>query len=193
MGFAMMRLSAAVVTMGGLGLVGLGAACGPAGGGGAGGATEPPPATSSSGTTNPGGGCAAPGEVCSESMPCCMSGQNSEVGPLGATCVSNDNSCHANCTTGSDCTSGCCTTLVGQNFGVCADPSYCCVDPGGSCTENGQCCQTGSNVGAYGATCVSNDDTCHAKCHSGGDCASGCCLALTGESYGACAAASYCP
>ena len=66
-----------------------------------------------------------------------------------------------------------------------------CQQPGDACTTNGQCCQTGTNV-SRGAFCIMDDGVCHAKCSTGTDCSSGCCVAVTGQSLGACAAASNC-
>jgi hypothetical protein len=64
--------------------------------------------------------------------------------------------------------------------------AYVCAMPGGACTENGNCCQSGSNVGPVGATCLSDDNSCHAACMSSSDCKSGCCIELKGVSFGAC-------
>jgi hypothetical protein len=40
--------------------------------------------------------------------------------------------------------------------------------------------------------CISQDNACHSTCTSNSECQSGCCAAVTGESYGVCANASYC-
>jgi hypothetical protein len=129
--------------------------------------------------------CATPGESCSSSTPCCQTGSNE---PSGAACISNDGLCHAKCTSGSECESGCCATVQGESWGVCAVASECtCVAPGGSCASTTQCCQGGA-----GAVCISNDNACHAKCTANSQCASGCCVQVQGEAWGVCAAASNC-
>jgi hypothetical protein len=71
-------------------------------------------------------------------------------------------------------------------------PTSACADAGESCLQNADCCQTGSKVGPQGATCLSDDFVCHAKCTANSQCGSGCCAALQGTNFGACAAAAYC-
>ncbi len=71
-------------------------------------------------------------------------------------------------------------------------PTSACADAGASCLQNTDCCQTGSKVGPLGATCLSDDFVCHAKCTANSQCGSGCCAALQGTNFGACAAAAYC-
>jgi hypothetical protein len=63
-----------------------------------------------------GGGCATPGETCSTSSQCCQSGSN--ISSLGAVCITQDDTCHALCTTSSQCTK-CCAQLQGSSNGVC--------------------------------------------------------------------------
>jgi hypothetical protein len=148
---------------------------------------------SGSPTPTPTPTCVNPGGTCSETTQCCQSGTGISS---GAVCISNDDECHATCTADSQCESGCCAAIEGESYGVCAAATECaaptCVAPGASCSATSQCCQTGSTVGPYGSTCISNDDECHSICHSGSDCESGCCAQVTGESWGVCAAATDC-
>jgi hypothetical protein len=137
------------------------------------------------------GTCAAVGLSCTESSGCCQTGQG--IGIEGAQCISNDGTCHASCSSDSECESGCCAQVDGQTYGVCADSSYCpppppvCTPVGDSCsTQN--CCQVGTGIGPYGATCANYE--CSAKCYSSSECSSGCCMELGGESYGACGSPS---
>jgi hypothetical protein len=78
-----------------------------------------------------------------------------------------------------------------------ASSSSSTAGSGGSCSAPGQacgsgCCQSGPTVGPFGAVCVSEDNECHAICHSNDECSSGCCAGLEGKSYGACATADHC-
>jgi hypothetical protein len=60
--------------------------------------------------------CAAAGVACTTSADCCAN----------ETCVTPSNTCAANCTTGSQCESGCCAALTNTSAtGVCSDPIYC--------------------------------------------------------------------
>jgi hypothetical protein len=68
-----------------------------------------------------------------------------------------------------------------------------CVAPGATCAASTDCCQT-SSATPMGAVCIVDDGVCHAKCMTGSQCVSGCCVPVTGETYGVCAdAATYCP
>jgi hypothetical protein len=133
--------------------------------------------------------CNAVGATCTATASCCQSG--SGIGPSGAICISNDNLCHAACASNAECQSGCCAPVQGQALGVCAAASECaptCVGPGGGCSVSTDCCQSGTNV-PYGATCLTDDFTCHDVCYASSDCSSGCCIQLQGLSYGACGSA----
>ena len=141
------------------------------------------------GDPNPGSSCDPVGTACSATANCCQSGTG--LGAEGALCISNDNLCHAACSTNSECQSGCCALVEGKALGVCAAATECaptCAGPGAGCTVPADCCQTGTNV-PYGATCLSEDYTCHDVCYASSDCASGCCIQLQGLSYGACGSA----
>ena len=130
--------------------------------------------------------CDPVGTTCTTTTSCCQTGAG--IGAAGAICISNDNLCHAACTTDAECTSGCCAPVQGQTLGVCAESSDCaptCVQPGGACALSSQCCQSGVDI-PYGATCLTNDYTCHDICYASSECAGGCCIALEGLSYGAC-------
>jgi len=151
----------------------------------------------SQGGTGAGGSsaCSGPSGPCKGNSDCCG------YATSGATeiCLSDDSVCHATCTSGSQCQSGCCvsTTVNGQaSYGACVAASHCtpaCSQAGASCTKNSDCC----GYAASGAKeiCLSNDNLCHATCTSGSQCASGCCVQTSVNgvaSYGACAAASNC-
>lgn len=100
------------------------------------------------------------------------------------------------CTSDSDCKGS--RVCVG---GQCVDPTptdsgtrtdtHVCQPSGQSCAVNGDCCQTDPSA-PKGEACITNDHVCHAKCDANGECESGCCAKVTGETYGACAAASAC-
>jgi hypothetical protein len=93
------------------------------------------------------------------------------------------------------CGGACCAAGEVCRANACAPPEVdggVCGAPGVSCTDTAQCCQTGTGLGTLGAVCISDDNSCHAKCTSGVECKSGCCAPVKGESYGVCAAASYC-
>jgi hypothetical protein len=61
--------------------------------------------------------CKPPAGTCAINGDCCQTG--TAVGTLGAVCLSNDNVCHAACTTSSECTGGCCLQLQGVSYGAC--------------------------------------------------------------------------
>jgi hypothetical protein len=68
--------------------------------------------------------CAQAGYACAKNSDCCG------YATTGASeiCLSVDDLCHATCTSGSQCASGCCvtTTINGQaSYGACAAASYC--------------------------------------------------------------------
>ena len=146
--------------------------------------------TNNNNNNNNNNSCDSVGTTCTSTANCCQTG--SGIGPSGAICISNDNLCHAACKTDAECASGCCAAVQGQSLGVCADSSNCaptCAAPGASCSVPADCCQTGTNI-PYGATCLSDDYTCHDVCYASSECTSGCCIQLQGLSYGACGSAS---
>jgi hypothetical protein len=51
-------------------------------------------------------------------MDCCQSGTGISN---GAVCVSDDNACHAICTSSSQCKSGCCIKLQNESYGDCGE------------------------------------------------------------------------
>jgi hypothetical protein len=139
--------------------------------------------------SGPQGSCQAPGGACTVTTECCQGGGG--VGSGGQVCISNDNACHAICSSNSECASGCCAPVQGQNYGVCATAADCqppppsCSHPGQSCASPSDCCSNDPNA-PMGQTCLSNDNVCHALCSSSSECTSGCCIKLQGVSYGAC-------
>jgi hypothetical protein len=116
--------------------------------------------------------CAAPGGWCLQTSQCCQTGKN--VGSNGATCLSDDFVCHANCTANSQCTSNCCAALQGVSYGVCADKSFCAATTPTtpkSCTDTAQC--PGNCVGNCCPACTSEGGTNHCGqlcCDSSGFC-----------------------
>ncbi len=72
------------------------------------------------------------------------------------------------------------------------DTGVCGAEPGDGCSATKDCCQSSARA-PKGQICLSDDSSCHAKCTNDYECTSGCCAALKGESYGACAATSFCP
>lgn len=138
------------------------------------------------GSSGSGGNCAGPGSYCSVNGDCCSAGDH--IGPLGQVCISDDSSCHAACSSNSECSSGCCAGVSGSAYGACGAASLCetsCGAPGASCTVTGDCCSSASNA-PYGETCLSDDYTCHADCTASSQCNSGCCVKLANVSYGVC-------
>jgi hypothetical protein len=136
--------------------------------------------------TSIGNTCDPVGTTCTTTTSCCQTGVG--ISAAGAVCISNDNLCHAACTTDAECTSGCCAPVEGQSLGVCAEASDCaptCVAPGGGCSLSTDCCQSGATI-PYGATCLTDDYTCHDICYASSECTGGCCIELQGLTYGAC-------
>jgi hypothetical protein len=134
-------------------------------------------AGSASGTGGGSAVCIQPGSACVNS--CCT----------GAICVTDGTTsvCAAQCTAGTDCSSGCCASLQDGRH-VCSPPDRCqaaptCLQPGATCVS--KCCA--------GALCVTDGTTslCAAICAVGTDCNSGCCAPLQDGSH-VCAPASQC-
>lgn len=112
-----------------------------------------------SGTGGAGGMCVAPGATCAASTDCCQTGATS---PTGAVCISDDNLCHAKCTTGTQCKSGCCAPVMNETYGVCADAAtYCPVlkGVGDPCTVDAECA-SGSCSAWCQATCGAGNSLC---------------------------------
>lgn len=161
------------------------------------------PSTSSGSGTPTGSTCHDQGASCAKNAECCGYGEGNSV------CVNTGTEalCAGTCTKGSDCKSGCCTSLK-EGGHVCAPSSYCggtggsggggsggssggsggsCKTTGTSCTQNGDCCGYASGA----STCISDDNLCHDRCTKGSDCKSGCCAPLK-SGGGVCASASWC-
>lgn len=67
--------------------------------------------------------------------------------------------------------------------------SFACVQPELPCDANGECCGFSEALEPGDAQCVDfgGGPTCTSICTSGGDCPTGCCVALEGSvTYGAC-------
>jgi hypothetical protein len=123
--------------------------------------------------------CAASLDTCAKNGDCCGFSTHSNYcvntgGSLGAICA-------IACTSGSECSSGCCAPLK-DGGSVCAPSTACqtaCAADLGSCSKNGDCCgyATGHNYcvntgGSLGAICA-------ISCTSNSQCSSGCCASLT--------------
>jgi len=147
--------------------------------------------TGTAGASAPSGGagttsttCKPPGGVCTQRADCCQSGANIPTAN-GATCDTSDHLCHANCTDGAQCNSGCCLPLAGTNYGSCEVSAQCsCLPESTTCNPQApnQCC--GGSVGG----CYPGDSKCHRLCLANADCPSGCC----DTSLRLCAPSSYC-
>jgi len=109
-----------------------------------------PTATSSSATnptTTTGSGCSAlPGVACSQASDCCT---DPNKAPLGALCIQESSggaTCHAKCTTNSQCASGCCAGVQGGG-NVCAAASNCQAlkGIGDACSSSSECASNSCN------------------------------------------------
>jgi len=78
-----------------------------------------------------------------------------------------------------------------RNTGGTAGTGGGCQSPGSTCTLDNQCCQSGTGV-SEGAFCIEQTGLCHATCALNDDCVSNCCVAVTGQTRGACVSASFC-
>lgn len=137
------------------------------------------PSGGTAGATAPSGGsagttsttCKVPGGVCTQRSDCCQSGADIPTAN-GATCDASDHLCHANCTDGALCNSGCCLPVAGTNYGTCEVSTQCgCLPEGTTCNAQAtnKCC--GGSV----AVCYAGDSECHRVCFVDGDCPSNCC------------------
>jgi hypothetical protein len=94
-------------------------------------------------------------------------------------CITNDYVCHAQCTTGSQCNSGCCAQVTGESYGVCASTDHCQptgYGVGTHCTANTQCAS---------GTCAGGTGWCTESCSpSNTICAGGYGTAGLYNSYG---------
>lgn len=111
------------------------------------------------GTGGAGGMCLAPGATCNASTDCC---QTSSTTPTGAVCIVDDGVCHAKCTTGAQCVSGCCAAVMGETYGVCADAATYCPTlkgVGDPCAANAECA-SGSCNGWCQASCGAGNSSC---------------------------------
>lgn len=120
-----------------------------------------PKDTGASGTgavTGGGGMCQQPGDSCALTVDCCQSGSKASK---GAYCISEDNLCHAKCTTGSDCASKCCVSVTGEAMGACAAASECAsgAGVGDPCSANGDCASGSCNRWCQ-ATCSATNAVC---------------------------------
>jgi hypothetical protein len=117
----------------------------------------------------------------------CSSGNSGGGGgdDAGAGCSSD-----ADCKGSATCKAGQCVDPGAGDSGAHVDAGSC-KHPGDGCGSNTDCCQTDPKA-PKGAVCIASDNVCHAKCYANSECESGCCAAIKGESYGACAVASAC-
>ena len=81
--------------------------------------------TGRGGTGGTGPSCVPPNGTCTTTANCCQSGPNIPTA-YGATCLSDDHLCHADCNLDDDCMSFCCIDLSPQQvYGVCAAAINC--------------------------------------------------------------------
>ena len=116
-------------------------------------------ASGGSGMAGAGGMCIEPGGTCTVSSGCC---QTSSGTPMGAVCITDDNVCHAKCASGTQCVSGCCASVTGQSYGVCADAATYCPalkGVGDPCAADSECASGSCNDWCQ-ATCASGNSTC---------------------------------
>jgi hypothetical protein len=145
-------------TGGAVGNAGAAAGGRPGSGGAVGGGGAPAPGSGGSGAGGSPMMCVAPGFTCAMSTECCQTG---DTAPTGATCLSDDHLCHAKCTSGSQCKSGCCAALTGQTYGACAATSFCPAlkGVGDPCAANTECA-TGLCSGWCRGACDATNDLC---------------------------------
>ena len=128
--------------------------------------------------------CKPPGGTCTKTTDCCQSGP-AITPPNGATCDASDHLCHADCTDGAECNSGCCFPVAGTNYGSCEASAQCgCLPEGTACNPQAanKCC--GGSVGG----CYPGDSQCHRLCATDANCPSGCC----DTSLNLCAPSTFC-
>lgn len=125
-------------------------------------------------------GCLTAGTACDGSGDCCQ----------GTLCVDDPASgpvCAAFCTSGSDCSSGCCVGLASRPESVCVDASNCQAQ----CAEVLDFCGTGEPPCCSGLVCVDfqkDGVRCARTCSAGSDCVgSGCCVGLADGTTNVCA------
>jgi hypothetical protein len=97
--------------------------------------------------------------------------------------------CAASCLNGSQCNTGCCTTLIEGTAAVCAPTNYCA----GSCAKAGESCS--STTCCPNTVCVTSTVTgvsCAARCANHSQCASGCCAPLDNTGELVCSPATFC-
>jgi hypothetical protein len=139
------------------------------------------------GVDGAGGACAADGESCANGA-CCD----------GLECLSlNDGAllCHAPCSAGTDCSSGCCVDVRVSGAAarqLCGEATICfpdgCEPEGESCGSDAPCCAGLACVIGAGA----GRDGCRVRCQQNEDCDSGCCTPFSGGEGGFCDDAIYC-
>ena len=126
---------------------------------GSGGAVGTGGATGTGGTAGAGGMCLAPGGTCAATTDCCQTGSTA---PTGAVCISDDNLCHAKCTSGTQCKSGCCASVMGETYGVCADAATYCATlkgVGDPCTADTECASGSCSIWCQ-APCGAGNSIC---------------------------------
>lgn len=110
------------------------------------------------------------------------------------TCLTSEvpewNGCRPRCQTNADCAdTGCCQPFSNGGGGFCTDAKWCsCGAAGASCGGNTpQCCSGTLCTGQTAETL-----RCNPLCTSNSDCASNCCLKVTGTTSRVCSEASRC-
>jgi hypothetical protein len=99
--------------------------------------------------------------------------------------------CYRACSTGTDCSSGCCTDLKSTGDMECAPATACqtpCTPQGSSCDGTSHCCNGTCVTGSTVADFVG----CRPSCFNNSDCFSGCCQAFANSGGGFCVDARHC-
>ncbi|MBN1652682.1 MAG: hypothetical protein JXA30_02785 [Deltaproteobacteria bacterium] len=123
--------------------------------------------------------CKKRGEICESASECCL-----------GTCVTDTEvpdwiGCRPSCSDDSDCFTGCCFLFKDSDRGFCTAEKFCgCGGEGAACGSiEPACCE--------GYECTSDSSggdsfSCRPTCDEDADCASNCCVPLTGSDYGVC-------
>lgn len=128
--------------------------------------------------------CKKQGEVCEDRSECCQ-----------GTCVTGTDNpdwlgCRPSCNQDEDCFTGCCQLYSNATYGFCVVAKYC------GCGAEGVLCGPYEPACCDGLECTSTDVegeyTCKPRCQEDTDCASNCCVPITGTDFSVCYDSSYC-
>jgi hypothetical protein len=124
------------------------------------------------------GPCEQPGPSCCTALVCVSSTSSDYAG------------CRKPCGGPSDCDTGCCVPYADGKLGFCGAASLCgCAAADSACGGTRHCCD--------GLVCTTVDTpgafACRPSCKTKADCATGCCLGITGTAGSACMPSNWCP